>query len=108
MIRSQPDLIEEYIEDYGFYGSALHTAVMKARLAPPAAPTPTTNVVPGTSVVRPSNQRTLLVPTSQSQPKQIVYVTRPTTPSTVSCFNFFNKVECYNITWGISEAKKDW
>lgn len=42
-IRNSPDYIEEYKQDYGFLGPALHTAVTKARMQP-QQPTPSSTI----------------------------------------------------------------
>ncbi|XP_055542199.1 transcription initiation factor TFIID subunit 6-like isoform X1 [Wyeomyia smithii] len=52
ILRNPPDIVEEYKKDYGFLGPTLHQGVIKARTAPPSAPTCTsTNTTANVSIV---------------------------------------------------------
>lgn len=48
-MRSQPDYVEEYRNDYGYLGIALQSAVYKARIQP-STTTPATTSVPSSSI----------------------------------------------------------
>lgn len=70
-LRNQPDLLEDYKAEYGYLGTALQTAVMKARLQPTPATTTAVNVTmnPITSV-GPTITRTVTAPNTIMQVKQ--------------------------------------
>lgn len=115
--------------EFGYFGTSLHSAVVKARVAPavPAAPsTPGFNAgvlrsavsaappSPSPSVLRPgmssasSNPRTLLMSGSQAPQKQYVLVSRPPAPTTVNTAMFllvvawtYDEVDCVLlwVTW---------
>ncbi|KAM0728043.1 Transcription initiation factor TFIID subunit 6 [Formica fusca] len=54
-IRSPPDFVEDYKQDYGYIGPALCTAVAKARTQPVALPTTTTTTALTTNQQQNSN-----------------------------------------------------
>lgn len=62
-IRDPPDYLDEYKEEYGYLGPALHSSVVKARTLPTPITT-TTNVCSSTiSSVGPTISRNVSVPT---------------------------------------------
>lgn len=100
-IRNPPDYQEEYTNEYGYLGPALHSAVVKARLAPPAPAQICSSVISATPSIRATAQpgiiastgsnRTILsgnqnrpVISSTGQQQKYVFVTRPPAPNTVS------------------------
>lgn len=54
-IRSPPDYVEDYKQDYGYIGPALCAAVAKARTQPVALPTTTTTTALTTNQQQNSN-----------------------------------------------------
>lgn len=98
-IRNPPDYLEEYSNEYGFLGPALHSAVVKARITPPPITQPNPSILSASSV-RTSNQtlsgtpaatRTLVVTGNQTRPvisgtgqqQKYLFLARPPAPNSV-------------------------
>ncbi|KAK6629989.1 Transcription initiation factor TFIID subunit 6 [Polyplax serrata] len=100
-MRSPPDYLEEFSSEYGYLGPALHSAVVKARLAPPPTSQSSSSIL-STSAVRSSTQqslvgnpattRTLVVAGNQTRPvisgtgqqQKYLFLARPPPPSSGS------------------------
>lgn len=98
-MRNPPDYLEEYTNEYGYLGSALHSAVVKARMTPPPTSQPSTSVISATSTIRAPSQQSIIASTAgtrlvvgnqarpslsgSGQQQKYVLLTRPPPPNAV-------------------------
>ena len=100
-IRNPPDYLEEFSNDFGYLGPALHSAVVKARMTPTSVTQPSNSIIT-TSAIRsnsqqsivanPSTSRTLMVTGNQTRPvitgsgqqQKYLFLARPPAPTSVS------------------------
>lgn len=80
-VKNPPDFIEEYKQEYGYLGPALHGAVLKARTQPTPSTTTACNISSSLTNVSATITRTV------SQPCQII---QQVGLLTLKCIYFFN------------------